>query len=287
AGTFFGRWQHHVASPLDFSIPSALWGVLGISVGSTVLSMSVKATNDSKRRSQTAAGIPRKSSRQAAAAAVIAAADGTGPITDVVVAKAVAAANTAENVAAAKAAAQTNAVAAAKVAEASRAIQVVQPEQVAGDVQAVANAQLAVAAQAAATAQADQAAKAAVDLQIAATTKADQAIAAAEVAKTAVADTWKPSFFQIFMQEQGAYADEVVDVTKFQNFLLTVVLVIAYVGSVIAAIHHAKTAQAFDALPGFQGMFLILLAISHGAYLTGKAIPQQGDPQHNLENRPV
>ena len=177
--------------------------------------------------------------------------------------------------------------AAAGAAQASRAVQVVQPEQVAGDAQAVAAAQAAVRAQADATAQADQAAEAALAVQTAATDRAVEAAKKAEAAQAAVANSWKPRFVQIFMQEQGEYADEVVDVTKFQNFLLTVVLVIAYIGSVLAAIHHAKSAQDFNALPGFQTTFLTLLAISHGAYITGKAIPQQGDPQHNLDNRPI
>jgi hypothetical protein len=339
AGAFFGRWQHHVSDPLNFTIPSQLWGVLGISVGSTVLSMSMKATNDSMRGPQMAVSIPRKSDREAVADAEIAAADPAAPG---VIGKAAAAVQAAEAATDAKAAADSNAAlasqtaetakaAAAKAAEDVKALTVNEPSEngkaapagqateaapatsaaegtqtaavtkVIADDQAATAApspvtdllpatQAALANQAAANdwvAQATNEAKAAKKAQQAAANAAAQATRKATLARAAVADTWKPKFTQIFMQEQGAYADKVVDVTKFQNFLLTVVLIIAYVGAVMSAVHKVKTAQDFTALPGFEGTFLILLAISHGAYITGKAIPQQGEPPHNMDNRPT
>jgi hypothetical protein len=85
-----------------------------------------------------------------------------------------------------------------------------------------------------------------------------------------------PHFMQIFMAEEGALADKVVDVTKFQNFIITVVLVVAYVALAIDQIHDAKTAAAVGALPALKGTFLVLLGISHGGYLAAKIPPQEG-----------
>jgi hypothetical protein len=79
--------------------------------------------------------------------------------------------------------------------------------------------------------------------------------------------TNKPPFFgQVFLVEEGAMADEVVDVTKFQSFLITIVLVVAYVAMAIHAIVHAKTANAVIALPDISGTFLVLLGISYAGY---------------------
>jgi hypothetical protein len=162
AGTFLGRWQHHVPDPLNFTIPNELLGVLGISLGSGVLATTVKTTKDAKEGVRIAASEPRKA---------------------------------------------------------------------------------------------------------------------------VVTESTRPRFSQIFMQEEGGYADQVVDIAKFQNFLFTLVLVTAYVGAVIAAVHHAGSVAAFTALPGFAGTFLTLLGISHGAYVAGKIPPQQGIPVSNLETR--
>jgi hypothetical protein len=87
-----------------------------------------------------------------------------------------------------------------------------------------------------------------------------------------------PRFMQIFLLEEGAYADRVVDVTKFQSFVLTIVVAAAYVALAIQAISDAGSAQEFAALPGFSGTYLTLLGISQGAYIAGKIPPQQGTP---------
>jgi hypothetical protein len=87
-----------------------------------------------------------------------------------------------------------------------------------------------------------------------------------------------PHFSQIFMLEEGEFADKVIDVTKFQNFIITVVLVAAYVGLAINAVEKAGNAGAFGSLPGFSGTFLVLVGISHAAYLAGKLPNQKGTP---------
>jgi hypothetical protein len=90
--------------------------------------------------------------------------------------------------------------------------------------------------------------------------------------------TWRPSLIQIFLQEEGTYADQVVDITKFQNFVITVVLVLAYIGLAVQTVTAAGNAAAVTALPGFSGTFLVLLGISHAGYLAGKLPSPGGQP---------
>ena len=88
----------------------------------------------------------------------------------------------------------------------------------------------------------------------------------------------EPRFRQIFLAEEGTYADKVIDVTKYQNFVTTIILVAAYVTLSIHAIHDAGSAKAVTSLPDISGTFLILLGISHGAYLAAKVPSKPGDP---------
>ncbi|MFL6164422.1 MAG: hypothetical protein ACJ74U_19680 [Jatrophihabitantaceae bacterium] len=165
AGTFAGRWQHHVPNPLHFTIPSQLLGVLGISLGSGVVATVVKSTKDATNTLNVAASEPSK-----------------------------------------------------------LALKTLEP-------------------------------------------------------------SWQPRFAQVFMEEEGTYADEVVDISKFQNFIITLVLVTAYVGTVISALHGIKNARDFSTLPTFDTTFLTLLGISHGAYVAGKIPPQKGTPRTSLAVR--
>lgn len=89
----------------------------------------------------------------------------------------------------------------------------------------------------------------------------------------------KPFLGQVFMAEEGSYADDVVDVTKFQSFAITVVLVSAYVGMAINAIVEAKTAANVMALPDLKGSFLVLLGISYTGYAGGKLKTASGAPR--------
>lgn len=76
-----------------------------------------------------------------------------------------------------------------------------------------------------------------------------------------------PHFSQVFMVEEGPSMDQVVDVTKFQNFFLTLIAVGAYV--VMAASELAGTAVP-SGFPGFTQDVLWLIGISHAAYVGGK-----------------
>jgi hypothetical protein len=80
------------------------------------------------------------------------------------------------------------------------------------------------------------------------------------------------------MLEEGEYADQVIDVTKFQNFAFTIVLLVAYVVTAIHTIVEDKTAANVTALPGLAGTFLVLLGISYAGYVGGKLPPQVGTP---------
>jgi hypothetical protein len=88
-----------------------------------------------------------------------------------------------------------------------------------------------------------------------------------------------PFLAQVFMLEEGEYADDVVDVTKFQGFGVTIVLIVAYVAMAINAIAEAKSAGSVTALPDLKGTFLILLGISYGGYAGGKLPEQAGYPR--------
>jgi len=130
-------------------------------------------------------------------------------------------------------------------------------------------------------------------------------------------EIYRPRFYQLFMVEEGSekVIDKIVDTTKFQNFLITLLLAAAFVISGINEFYTIETvfvpeqlrqeaiAEAEEAgenvptekelkeivptkedtlngikeLPGLDDMntFLILLGISHAGYLAGK-IP---DPQ--------
>jgi hypothetical protein len=87
-----------------------------------------------------------------------------------------------------------------------------------------------------------------------------------------------PRFSQIFWVEEGAMADRAIDVTKFQNFWFTVILVIAYVALAIATLTELGDITKLTGLPGFSAQFVTLLGISHAAYVAGKLPTPSGTP---------
>ena len=70
-------------------------------------------------------------------------------------------------------------------------------------------------------------------------------------------------FAQVFQEEQGDQADQVVDVTKFQNFILTLLAGIAF----IVWTWKQTTLAGFAPL---SKDLLWLLGISHAGYIGGK-----------------
>jgi hypothetical protein len=98
-----------------------------------------------------------------------------------------------------------------------------------------------------------------------------------QVAASIPVAPWRPSLQQIFLSEQGPFADQVVDMTKFQNFVITIVVLIAYVSIAVMSLSKAGTPASFTGLPDISGTLLTLLGISHAAYLGGKLPPASGD----------
>jgi hypothetical protein len=92
-------------------------------------------------------------------------------------------------------------------------------------------------------------------------------------------DVDKPRLAQIFLAEEGAFADKVIDVAKFQGFIVTAVLIIAYVALAIQTIDDAGSIDKVTALPDFSATFLTLLGISQGTYVLGKIPGRAGEPE--------
>jgi hypothetical protein len=84
-----------------------------------------------------------------------------------------------------------------------------------------------------------------------------------------------PRFAQIFSVEEGPLADQVIDVTKFQNFVITLLLLVAYVALSISTLRHTGAVGQITSLPTFPAAFLTLLGISHAGYIGGK-LPSSG-----------
>lgn len=88
----------------------------------------------------------------------------------------------------------------------------------------------------------------------------------------------KASFWEMLMTEEGAAANKAIDITKFQNFIFTIVLVLAYVTLAISEICAQHSPAGITSLPTFSPTFLMLLGISHAGYLGGKIPSPKGTP---------
>jgi hypothetical protein len=88
-----------------------------------------------------------------------------------------------------------------------------------------------------------------------------------------------PSLGQIILVEEGRQADQLIDVTKFQSLVITLILAISYVAMAASQIHKAGSAAELTSLPDVAGAFAALLAISHAGYLAGKLPDQPGIPK--------
>jgi len=89
----------------------------------------------------------------------------------------------------------------------------------------------------------------------------------------------RPRLSQMFLLEEGELADQAVDVTKFQNFWITIVLLAAYVGLAIATFRPLASSADIMTLPTFSATLLTLLGASHAGYLAGKLPNRAGTPQ--------
>ncbi|HEX2296298.1 MAG TPA: hypothetical protein VHN37_13445 [Actinomycetota bacterium] len=73
-------------------------------------------------------------------------------------------------------------------------------------------------------------------------------------------------------------AGDQLEVTRFQNFWLTIIVVVAYVALAAATFADTDNTKRFDSLPPLSGEIVTLLAISHGGYLAKKTV------DHNRDN---
>ncbi len=92
----------------------------------------------------------------------------------------------------------------------------------------------------------------------------------------------QPFFAQVFLVEEGEMADRVVDVTKFQNFWFTLILVVGYVALTISTFAGLGDVAKVTSLPDFSAQMVVLLAISHAGYVAGKMPNQTGEPAKTI-----
>jgi len=72
--------------------------------------------------------------------------------------------------------------------------------------------------------------------------------------------TIAPHFAQIWLEEEGDLADQTINITKFQNFIFTIVALFAFIALAFKA----------SALPTLPESVVWLLGISHAGYTGGK-----------------
>ncbi|MET9632133.1 hypothetical protein ABZX92_32195 [Lentzea sp. NPDC006480] len=84
--------------------------------------------------------------------------------------------------------------------------------------------------------------------------------------------------WEMLTVEEGASAGKSVDLTKFQNLVVTVLLVALYVAQAVSALKAVNNPAGIAGLPAFSDAFLVLLGVSHAGYLLGKMPSPAGTP---------
>ncbi|KJK42924.1 hypothetical protein UK23_35210 [Lentzea aerocolonigenes] len=84
--------------------------------------------------------------------------------------------------------------------------------------------------------------------------------------------------WEMLTVEEGASAGRSVDLAKFQNFVVTVLLVVLYVAQAVSALKAVNNPAGIAGLPAFSDAFLVLLGVSHAGYLLGKMPSPAGTP---------
>ncbi|KOV85329.1 hypothetical protein [Nocardia sp. NRRL S-836] len=85
-------------------------------------------------------------------------------------------------------------------------------------------------------------------------------------------------FMEMLTVEEGVSAGRSIDLSKFQNFLVTVLLLLAYTAQAVAALRAVDNPAGIGGLPAFSDTLLVLLAVSHAGYLLGKIPSPVGTP---------
>lgn len=78
---------------------------------------------------------------------------------------------------------------------------------------------------------------------------------------------------------EGASAGRSIDLAKFQNFVITVLLVLLYVAQAVSALKAVDNPAGIAGLPAFSDAFPVLLGVSHAGYLLGKIPSAAGTPE--------
>ncbi|MET9229302.1 hypothetical protein [Lentzea sp. NPDC003310] len=86
-------------------------------------------------------------------------------------------------------------------------------------------------------------------------------------------------FWEMLTVEEGASAGKSIDLAKFQNFVITVLLVLLYVAQAVSALKAVDNPAGIAGLPAFSDAFLVLLGVSHAGYLLGKVPSPAGTPE--------
>lgn len=85
--------------------------------------------------------------------------------------------------------------------------------------------------------------------------------------------------WEMLTVEEGASAGKSIDLAKFQNFLITILLLLAYVAQAVAALRAVDNPAGIGGLPAFSDTLLVLLAVSHAGYLLSKIPSPTGTPE--------
>ncbi len=78
------------------------------------------------------------------------------------------------------------------------------------------------------------------------------------------------SLKQLWTVDEGSGKDEDIDVTKFQNLVLIVIGVLAYIVTAVIEFNALESVSDVVALPTLDSSWVTLLGISYGAYIAGK-----------------
>jgi hypothetical protein len=85
--------------------------------------------------------------------------------------------------------------------------------------------------------------------------------------------------WEMLTAEEGASAGKSIDLGKFQNFVITVLLVLLYIAQAVSALKAVNNPAGIAGLPAFSDAFLVLLGVSHAGYLLGKIPSPVGTPE--------
>ena len=85
-------------------------------------------------------------------------------------------------------------------------------------------------------------------------------------------EKWQDARFSDMFKGEEVATYKYVDVAKVQNFFFTIITIIAYTVALASGISAAESISKFYAFPDVPAGLLAMIGISHGGYLTDKAL---------------